>query len=120
VKVFSYYSLVAYLYSRQEAKGRKKLFIGFFTKKKLVIKALDQIQKKYEIEMPVMINIDVYTDIELADVEGTTVKESHELWGDYVIALLYSDHPDYCFINEGDDILKVIESWMREIKLISL
>lgn len=55
-------------------------------------------------------DMQVYTTEEISKEVGGDIKEVFE--GDYSYVVCYSDHPDYCFVSEGDNLEKVLSEWI--------
>ena len=88
--------------------------------KQQIIDVLTRVHNMGGFEEENLINIAIYTDNELAEIEGVSVSESKEVWGNYDYALMFSDHPDYCFIRKHGDIDYEIMIWLCEINLLEL
>lgn len=84
--------------------------------KDLIIKALDNLQAELSISQDKMNRIQVLSAQELSDIEcSDSLEDSFEIWDKYYFAVLYSDHPDYCFFRKEtmsyDEIVATIKSW---------
>jgi hypothetical protein len=88
----------------------------------LVIKALTELQKEYNLEKSVMDLFQILTPEELAKLEEVSVEDSMETWGAYRFAVLYNDFPDYLFFELEDytlaEIKLKLKTWMKWCNII--
>jgi len=89
--------------------------------KDLIISIIENICAKHGIDMPTQINIDIFNIEEYCDQVDCVSDQAFDIWGEFEYCLMFSDHPDYGFIQKNmnpDQIEARILSWLKEINLI--
>ena len=88
--------------------------------KDIIINVLENLQVVKLLDEVDAINISIYNEAEYFDVADTNYSDAHEVWGDFNYVLMFSDHPDYCFISNDMSIVKIndtITKWLEELEI---
>jgi hypothetical protein len=71
------------------------------------------------IDIEDLINIDIFSSNELHELEESEKDDFEDLHGKFEYALIFSDHPEYCYIRNNNSIKKTVTNWLKEMNLIT-
>lgn len=90
--------------------------------KKIVEQALKELKQQLELDEDVMTRFQILTPKELANLENVPIRDSFETWGYYKLAVLYSDFPDYFFLEDDsytlEDLKRDLTTWIHWCNII--